>query len=62
MYLPVEDMNNILILITFNDQNYQTFYSTVFPSMFLKDTSNSKLSCFQLFHLSEFSMTQMETL
>lgn len=58
MYLPVEDMNNILIMITFNDQNYQTFYSTVF----LKDTSNFKLSCFQLFHLSEFSMTQMETL
>lgn len=40
MYLPVEDMNNILILITFNDQNYQTFYSTVFPSMLLKDTYN----------------------
>lgn len=38
MYLPVEDMNDILILITFNDKNYQTFYSTVFPSMLLKDT------------------------
>lgn len=40
MYLPFEDMNNILILITFNDQNYQTFYSTVFPSMLLKDKYN----------------------